>query len=266
MITPEHRASIAQALWDAEHSLVPIAPFAASDASFDLDDAYAIQLENIARHRRDGAKVSGYKLGLTSPVMQQMMGVDSPDFGHLLDTMMLDATRAVSLDRFMQPRVELEIAFVLAKPLHGADVTTQDVIDATDYVVPCLELIDSRIQDWRIGLLDTVADNASSGGVLLGAERFAADDPRVANCAAQLQINDETVATGSSADVFGTPAGAVAWLARQFAAFDTTLDAGSVILSGSCTRAVDVSAGDLVVGTFDGLGSVTVQFEGKGHQ
>ena len=265
MITADHRAALAADLWRAATTQSPIPPIATHLPEMELGDAYAIQQINIARHTDAGARIVGHKLGLTSPVMQHMMGVNTPDFGHLLDTMMFDAREPVSLDAFIQPRVELELAFVLARPLSGADTTTEDVINATDHVVACLELIDSRIEDWKIGLLDTVADNASSAGVLLGAERFVADHPLVAACPAQLEINGVEVAAGSSADVIGTPAGAVAWLVRQFAEFGTALDAGSVVLSGSCTRAIDVAAGDNVVGRFAGLGSITVQFEGKGH-
>lgn len=265
MITADHRAALADALWGAASTQTPIPPIAPHLPELDLADAYAIQQINIARQVDAGARLVGHKLGLTSPVMQQMMGVNTPDFGHLLDTMMFDASAPVSLDGFIQPRVELELAFVLARPLSGADTTAADVIAATDHVVACLELIDSRIEDWKIGLLDTVADNASSAGVLLGTERFSADDPLVTDCQARLEINGVEVATGSSADVIGAPAGAVAWLVRQFAEFGTTLDAGSVVLSGSCTRAIDVAPGDNVVGRFAGLGSIAVQFEGKGH-
>lgn len=265
MITADHRTALAADLWRASTTQTPIPPIASRLPDFELADAYAIQHMNIVKQTEAGARIVGYKLGLTSPVMQQMMGVDTPDFGHLLDTMMMDAAVPVNLDGFIQPRIELELAFVLARPLSGADTTAEDVIAATDYVVACLELIDSRIEDWRIGLLDTVADNASSAGVLLGTERFSADHPLVTACPAQLEINGVEVATGSSADVIGTPAGAVAWLVRQFAEFGTTLDAGSVVLSGSCTRAIDVAPGDNVVGRFAGLGSIAVQFEGKGH-
>lgn len=265
MITVDQRAALAADLWHAATTQTPIPPIAPNLPELELADAYAIQQINITRQVDAGARIAGHKLGLTSPVMQQMMGVNTPDFGHLLDSMMFDASAPVSLAGFIQPRVELELAFILARPLSGATTTAEEVIAATDHVVACLELIDSRIEDWNIGLLDTVADNASSAGVLLGTQRYAAADPLVASCPAQLEINGVEVASGSSSDVIGAPAGAVAWLVRQLAEFGTTLDAGSIVLSGSCTRAIDVAPGDKVVGRFAGLGSIAVQFEGKGH-
>ena len=238
----------------------PIPPLIDGEPGLEVADSYEIQNINIRRELAEGARIVGHKIGLTSRAMQQMMGVDIPDFGHLLDTMVLDTTRPIPLSGFVQPRVEVEIAYVLGSPLQGPGVTREDVEAAVSHVLPCLELIDSRIEGWRIGLMDTIADNASSAAVLLGPHRYDTDviaQPR----AATLLINDEVVAEGSTADVLGHPAEAVAWLANALGEFGVPLEAGHLVLSGSCTRAIDVRPGDRVSARFEGLGSVDVDFE-----
>ena len=254
------RQDLARRLWDARTAVRPIPPLIEAAPGLEVADSYEIQTINIRREMDAGARLVGHKIGLTSPAMQQMMGVDVPDFGHLLDTMVLDISRPVSLAGFVQPRVEVEIAYVLDTELRGPGITRADVEAAARHVLPCLELIDSRIQDWRIGLMDTIADNASSAAVLLGADEYPVDvirEPR----AASLLINDELVAEGSTADVLGHPAEAVAWLANALGEFGVPLEAGHIVLSGSCTRAVDVRPGDRVSARFDGLGAVDVDFE-----
>ncbi|MCR2799372.1 fumarylacetoacetate hydrolase family protein [Microbacterium sp. zg-Y818] len=260
MIDVSARQDLARRLWDARTAVRPVPPLIETHPALDVADSYEIQSINIRRELDDGARLVGHKIGLTSAAMQQMMGVDVPDFGHLLDTMVLDITRPVPLAGFVQPRVEVEIAYVLGSELRGPGVTREDVEAAATHVLPCLELIDSRIRDWRIGLMDTIADNASSAAVLLGAHEYPVDairDPRDAS----LLINGAVVAEGSTADVLGHPAEAVAWLANALGEFGVPLKAGHLVLSGSCTRAVDVRPGDRVSARFDGLGSVDVDFE-----
>ncbi len=259
MIDELKRSELAALLRTALVTRTPIPPIADGVAGLEVDDAYAIQTENINAEIAAGAVIVGHKIGLTSGAMQSMMGVGSPDFGHLLDTMVLDATAPIPLERFIQPRIEVELAFVLGSDLPHEGCTTADVIAATDSVFPCLELIDSRIVDWRIGLLDTVADNASSAGVILGDERI---DPGINmdDLAAELWINDQVVATGSTADVIGTPAGAVAWLANAVGAYGVRLRAGHIVLSGSCTRAIDIAPGDEAIARFSGLPELRVRF------
>lgn len=251
---------MADRLWEARASVRPTRPLIESVPDLQVADSYEIQNINIRREIAAGARLVGHKIGLTSRAMQQMMGVDTPDFGHLLDTMVPDITRPVELAGFVQPRVEVEVAYVLGAELRGPGITRADVEAATDHVMPCLELIDSRIEDWRIGLFDTIADNASSAAVLLGPHRYSADEIRDSR-GATLVINGDVVAEGSTADVLGHPAEAVAWLANALGEFGVPLEAGHLVLSGSCTRAVDVRPGDRVSARFEGLGAVDVSFE-----
>ncbi len=171
MLDSTQRATAAELLWAAERDLAPIGPLTETFPGIDVVDAYEIQLANIRRKIADGARVRGHKVGLSSPVMQQMMGVDEPDYGHLLDSMVLPQDAPIPAARYCYPRIEVEIGYVLGAALPGAGCTEADVLAATAYIVPSLELIDSRITDWRIKLADTIADNASSAGVILGAER-----------------------------------------------------------------------------------------------
>ncbi len=171
MLDSTQRATAAELLWAAERDLAPIGPLTETFPGIDVVDAYEIQLANIRRKLAAGQRVRGHKVGLSSPVMQQMMGVDEPDYGHLLDSMVLDQDAPIPAAGYCYPRIEVEIGYVLGSALPGAGCTEADVLAATAYIVPSLELIDSRITDWRIKLADTIADNASSAGVILGAER-----------------------------------------------------------------------------------------------
>ncbi|MFE3287277.1 2-keto-4-pentenoate hydratase, partial [Streptomyces sp. NPDC059233] len=226
----------------------------------DAQDAYEIQLLGI-RHRteNEGARITGHKVGLSSPVMQAMMGVDEPDYGHLLDAMELREDTPVPIAAYCAPRIEVEVGFVLGADLPGEGCTEADVLAATERVVPALELIDSRIADWRISIADTIADNASSAGYVIGEGR----DPRELDLKAveaRLTSHGDTLATGRSDAVLGDPATAVAWLARTVARFGVPLRKGHLILPGSCTRAVDVTAGRTYTADFTGLGSVSLSF------
>jgi len=262
VIDQQRRSAIAARLRRALETREPIDPIAADEPDLDVDDAYAIQTENIELDLAAGSVIVGHKIGLTSGAMQSMMGVDRPDFGHLLDTMLLDAGAPIRLDPFIRPRIEVELAFVLGADLPATGCTADDVMAATEWVIPCLELIDSRIVDWRIGLLDTIADNASSAGVILAPDRIDPSAIDLRDLAAELRIGDELVATGSTSDVIGSPAGAVAWLANAVGAFGVRLRAGHLVLSGSCTRAIDVMPGDEAVAGFAGLPPLRARFAG----
>jgi 2-keto-4-pentenoate hydratase len=192
--------------------------------------------------------------------MQQMMGVDEPDYGHLLSDMAVPSDRPVDATRYCYPRVEVEVGFVLGDDLPGEGCTEEQVLDATEVVAPAIELIDSRIADWRIGLVDTIADNASSAGFVLGPERVKPQDIDLRRIDATLTRNGGRVAVGRSDAVLGNPVTAVAWLARKVAGFGVRLEAGNVVLPGSCTRAIDVRPGDEFVADFDGLGTVHLSF------
>ena len=259
-LSEAQRDEAAALLRTAEQTAQAIPPLTDTFPGIDAVDAYEIQLRNIARRLDAGAQVYGHKVGLSSKAMQQMMGVDEPDYGHLLDDMVCHQDVPVTASRYLIPRVEVEVGFVLGDDLPGAGCTVDDVLAATDYVVPAIELIDSRIADWKIKLADTIADNASSAGLVLGSERRKPDELDITAIDARLHRNGEQVAAGRSDAVLGNPAIAVAWLAQKVAGFGVRLRAGHVVLPGSCTRAYDVSAGDTVVADFTGLGSVSLSF------
>ncbi|MDP3712199.1 MAG: 2-keto-4-pentenoate hydratase [Mycobacteriales bacterium] len=244
----------------AEATQVAIPPLAQTWAAIDVVDAYEIQLIGIRRRLAAGATVHGHKVGLASKAMQEMMGVDEPDYGHLLSDMVYTEDAPIPTGRFLLPRVEVEVGFVLGDDLPGEGCTVEDVLRCTDFVAPAIELIDSRIADWKIGLTDTIADNASSCGVVLGEQRVKPDELDLTAIDAVLSINGAEVATGRSDAVLGDPTIAVAWLARKVASFGVRLEAGHVVLPGSCTRAYDVGPGDDVLATFSGLGSVHLTF------
>ncbi|WP_280238221.1 2-keto-4-pentenoate hydratase [Nocardia abscessus] len=260
MLSDAVRTELADELERAERERVAIDPLITRHPGIDVVDAYEIQLLNIRRRLADGARVVGHKVGLSSKAMQQMMGVDEPDYGHLLAEMEVYEDVPVEAGRYLFPRVEVEVGFVLGADLPGAECTEADVLDATVAFAPAIELIDSRIKDWNIGLADTISDNASSAGFVLGAQRVAPKDIDVKAIDAVLTRNGEVVAEGRSDAVLGDPVIAVAWLARKVASFGVRLKAGDIVLPGSCTRAIDARPGDAFHAEFAGLGSVRLQF------
>ncbi len=261
MLTVAIRDELAADLAQAERSREPIAPLTARYPEIDVVDAYEIQLINIRQRVAEGARVLGHKVGLSSLAMQQMMGVDEPDYGHLLDEMQVFEDTPVKAGRYLYPRVEVEVGFILSDDLPGAGCTEDDVLAATAALAPSIELIDTRITDWTIALCDTIADNASSAGFVLGEARVSPADIDVKAIDAVLRRNGEVIAEGRSDAVLGNPVTAVAWLARKVESFGVRLKKGDIVLPGSCTRAIDARAGDEFVADFSGLGSVRLSFE-----
>ncbi|MFN8020131.1 MAG: 2-keto-4-pentenoate hydratase [Acidimicrobiales bacterium] len=260
MLTADQQAAAALALWDADQTKQSIAPLTESYPDIDVVDAYEIQLTNIRRRLDAGALVRGHKVGLSAKAMQNMLGVHEPDYGHLLDDMFVDEGASIPMSRFCQPRAEIEVAFVLGQRLQGPGVTVADVVRATDYVLPSIEIVDSRVTDWKIKIQDTVADNASSAALVLGGRPTRLADVDPALIGATLRKNGEVVETGCSGAVLGNPVIAVAWLANKVARFGVTLEPGHVIMPGSCTRMVPIAAGDHIRADFDVLGHVAVRF------
>ena len=226
----------------------------------EVDDAYFVQLETINVQLANGRKITGKKIGLTSAAMQKSLGVDEPDYGHLLDDMAYENNATVPFDRLLQPRVEGEIAFVLKKDLIGPNVTSFDVMMATDYVVPALEIVDSRIKDWKIKLEDTVADNGSSAMYVLGNNQTKLTDIDLKMVGMTFFKNGKLVNSGIGAAALGDPAKCVAWLANKLAAYEITLKAGEVILSGALSAAIPAAPGDSFTAKFSHFGEVTVTF------
>lgn len=261
MLDGATREQLAADLAQAERSREPIGQLTAANPDIDVVDAYEIQLINIRRRVAEGARVVGHKVGLSSPIMQQMMGVDEPDYGHLLDDMQVFEDAPVKAGAYLYPRVEVEVGFILAADLPGAGCTEDDVLAATEALVPSIELIDTRIKDWQIKICDTIADNASAGGFVLGQARVVPGDVDIQGIDAVLTRNGEVIAQGRSDAVLGNPATAVAWLARKVESFGVRLKAGDVVLPGSCTFAVDANPGDEFIAEFTGMGAVRLTFE-----
>src|SRR5579875_826623 len=247
--------TLARDLLEAERTKRPIAPFTQQYPELTVEDAYAVQLQVKDQKLSEGRKVIGKKVGLTSIAMQKMLGVNEPDYGHLLDDMKIADDSIVHISEFISPKIEAEIGFILGEDLKGPNVTYLDVLMATKYVTPVLEIIDSRIADWQIQLADTVADNGSSAKVVVGTQvtEIAGVDLRTAGMV--LYRNGEITATGSGAAALGHPAQAVAWLANKLAEFDISLKAGELILPGALSAAVPVKKGDHIQAQFGTLGS-----------
>ncbi|MFN6549319.1 2-keto-4-pentenoate hydratase [Mycolicibacterium septicum] len=261
MLSDEVRAQLAADLAQAERSRVPMTPLTDGNPDIDVVDAYEIQLINIRQRVAEGARIIGHKVGLSSKAMQDMMGVDEPDYGHLLDEMEVFENVPVKSSNFLYPRVEVEVGFILADDLPGAGCTEEDVLAATAAFAPAIELIDTRITNWQIKLCDTIADNASSAGWVLGEARVSPKDIDICNIDAVLTNHGTVVAEGRSDAVLGNPVTAVAWLARKVESFGVRLKAGDIVLPGSCTRAIDAPPGSDFVADFAGLGSVRLSFE-----
>jgi 2-oxopent-4-enoate/cis-2-oxohex-4-enoate hydratase len=252
-------AAIADALWRAETTRTAIdRPSDAGLAS--VDDAYAVQQHNVARRVAAGERLVGRKIGITSRAVMEWLGVDQPDFGALLDTMAVDDGGSVPVASLIAPRVEGEVAFVLGRDLASPRTTSVDVVDATAWIAASIEIIDSRVKDWKIALADTIADNASSARFVVGTTRTGLQglDLPLVGCA--LRRNGRVASSGAGAACLGNPVNAVAWLARTLAARGTPLRAGDVVLSGALCPVVPVAAGDLIELDVGGVGRCSVRF------
>ena len=247
-------------LYDALKTCRVVDPLTSRHADITVEDAYRIQQRLLSRRLAAGERVIGKKIGVTSKAVMDMLGVYRPDFGYLTDAMVYNEGEAIPAATLIQPKAEGEIAFVLKKTLKGPGVTAADVLAATDGVMACFEIVDSRIRDWKIKIQDTVADNASCGVFVLG-ERLV--DPRTVDlntCGMILEKNGEIVATGVGAAALGAPANAVAWLANTLGRLGIAIEAGEVVLSGSLAIMVPVKAGDNLRVTIGGIGGCSVRF------
>ncbi|PQA89401.1 2-keto-4-pentenoate hydratase [Hyphococcus luteus] len=259
----EKVSSLARRLRDAETSRMPIAPLTDIAPDMTLQEAYEVQKLNIDARTAAGERVVGHKIGLTAKAMQEMFGVDEPDYGHLMNTMMHDPKQPLDLSSLIDPQIEVEPAFILASDLKGPGVTLQDVLDATAYVATCFEIIDSRIANWRIRLQDTVADNGSSALVVLGEDRISPRDLPLDDLETTLEIDGEVVETGNTKAILGHPGSGVAWLANALAPFGGGLAAGDIVLPGTCTRSYRLAGHSQARGDIDRLGAVSVTIVGE---
>jgi 2-keto-4-pentenoate hydratase len=249
-----------QRLLQAEKNKKSVAPLTDVYPDITIHDAYRVQIKSIDQKVKDGHIVVGKKIGLTSFAMQKLLGVDQPDYGHLLDSMDIPNGGTIPIETLFNPKVEGELAFVLKKDLIGPAVTVEDVLEATEYIVPSIEIVDSRITDWKIKLEDTVADNASCGLFALGCQRFDPNGMDLTKIEMRLYKNGKLMNKGTGADVLGHPATCIAWLANKLAEYEVTLKAGEVILSGALSAAVVAQKGDVFTAEFSQLGKVEVAF------
>jgi 2-keto-4-pentenoate hydratase len=253
----------AQRIWDAYQSRVPCAPVRDVIGAADVERAYAVQETNTIRWLKGGRKLSGRKIGLTSKAVQQQLGVDQPDFGMLFADMVCGDDELLPATRFMQPRVEAEIALILDKSLDRERHSVEDIANATAYAVAAIEIVDSRVAKWDIRLGDTIADNASSGGYVLGAERRKLADIDLVGCRMTMERGREVVSQGVGAACLGNPLNAAVWLADTMARRGRALEAGDVILTGALGPMVAVTPGDEITTNIEGVGIVRARFSAK---
>ena len=266
MLTPALHEAPAAELRAAERTRVPVEHFSKRHPSMTIDDAYAIQRAWMKLELAEGRRVVGHKIGLTSRAMQIASQITEPDYGTLLDHMVLRDGGEIPADRFLAPRLEVEFAFVLARPLRGPGVTLFDVLNATDYVVPALELIDARIEQFdRVTkaprkVLDTISDNAANAGIVVGGRPMRPDAADWRWSGALLFKNGVIEESGLGAAVLNHPGNGVAWLANRLAPYGESLAAGEIVLGGSFTRPVYCAAGDTFHADYGPLGSISVKF------
>lgn len=254
---------LAESLRNAAASREPSAPLTTEHPDLTIEDAYAIQGINLDRRVEAGARMVGRKIGLTSRAVQEWLGVSEPDFGGLLDTMAVPNGGTIDTGVLLQPRVEGELAFVLGEDLEGPGVTPHQVIAATDFLLPSIEIIDSRVRDWTFKIQDTIADNASSGFFAVGSRPIMLDEIDTRRVGLTLRKNGRVVSTGAGAACMGDPIAAVVWLANKLGSLGTPLRAGEIILSGALGPVVPVAAGDWVTVEIGPFGEVGVHFESK---
>lgn len=247
-------------LYEALRQRRTVEPLVARDPALTIDDAYAISLDALARRRADGERVIGKKIGVTSKAVQDMLGVHQPDFGFLTDRMLVSGDIDIAAHGLIQPRAEAEIGFILKSPLVGPGITPAQVLSATESIVPCFEIVDSRIANWKIGIIDTIADNASCGVFVLGEARADPRDFDLPALKVTVTKNGAPLSEGYGSAVQGDPAQAVAWLANTLGAYGVTLDAGDVILSGSLVPLEPACQGDVFGMMLEGVGGCTARF------
>ena len=259
MLSDTERQTAAQMLRTAEQTREPVKQLSITWPHITFEDAYAIQ--NLVQQKKmaEGRKLIGHKVGLTSKAMQRSSQIDEPDYGHLLDDMVIADGAKVPHERFCIPRVEVELAFVLNKPLRGPGVRLTDVLNATEYVVPSLEIVDARVQNPR-KIFDTIADNGAAAGIVMGGRPVRPMDVDLRWVGGIMYVNGEIEETGLAAGVLGHPAMGVAWLANKLTEHGVGLEAGHIVLAGSFTRVIFARKGDTVHGDFGHLGGVAVQF------
>jgi 2-oxo-hept-3-ene-1,7-dioate hydratase len=261
MLTPDQIAAIADELVTADQTQAVVPVLTARYPEMEVEDSYAVQALWAQRRTEAGHRIVGHKIGLTSKVMQAATGITEPDYGVIFDDMVFETGAVVPFDRFSNVRIEVELAFVLGQPLSGPHCSLVDVLDATKYVVPALEILNSHIELAGRTIVDTISDNAAMGAMVLGGRPVAVDAVDLRWVGALLYRNQTIEETGVAAGVLNHPASGVAWLANKLHRHGTTLAAGEVILAGSFTRPMWVERGDTIHADYRDLGSITCRFE-----
>ena len=261
MLDPSRIAAIADELADADRTRTLIPLLTARNPGMTVEDAYAVQREWADRGIADGRRLVGRKIGLTSKVMQVATGITEPDYGVIFDDMVIESGSSVEFDRFTNVRIEVELAFVLRERLEGPEVTLFDVLDATAYIVPALEILNSHIALEGRTIVDTISDNAAMGAMVIGGTPVKPDAVDLRWVSALLSRNQVIEESGVAAAVLGHPAMGVAWLANKLAQHGAALEADEIILAGSFTRPMWVERGDTVHADYRELGTVTCRFE-----
>ncbi len=266
MLTESEIQKAAADLYQAEQDRIQIDPVTLTHPQMNMEDAYAIQSNWVDQKIDDGRKVVGYKIGLTSRAMQRVMKIETPDYGVLLDDMVFENGSEILAADFTDPQIEVELAFVLKDRLFGENVTREEVIAATDYVVPAFELIAAR--SFRIHpetgytrtVCDTISDNAANAGIIMGGHQVSATELDLRWCGAIVKQNGVVEQTGLAAAVLDHPANGICWIAKRFAKHDIALEPGQILLSGSFTAPVKVKAGDKITAEYGPLGDISVNF------
>jgi len=266
-MTREQLDAAANDLYSADQSGKQTGILSLTYPDMDMDDAYDIQSALIDKHTANGRSVIGWKIGLTSKAMQAALNIDIPDSGILLDNMRFETGGRVPAGRFIQPRIEAEIAFVMKDDIAGTDVNRDDVLAATDYVAPALEILDTRIvrKDANSGAIrkvyDTIADNAANAGIVLGDKQHAPDASDLRWVGAIVTRDGEVEETGLGAGVLNDPAEGIVWLARRLAEYNQHIRAGDIVISGSFIRPIEATPGSLIEADYGDFGSVSIQFD-----
>lgn len=259
-MTPELMITLGDELYSALNARNTLEPLTDRRPDMTIEDAYRVQQRVVGRRLDAGEAVVGKKIGVTSKAVMDMLGVYQPDFGYLLSGMVYGEGQTIALDTLIQPKAEGEIAFILKKDLIGPGITNAEVLAATECVMPCFEIVDSRIRDWKIKIQDTVADNASCGVFVLGDRAVSPRAIDLSTCGMVLEKNGEVIGTGAGAAALGSPVNAVAWLANTLGRLGIPLKAGEVILSGALAAMAVVKPGDNFRVSIGGIGSCSVRF------
>ena len=251
---------LGDSLFDALRANTVIDPISDKYPEMTVEHAYQVQKRMTDRRVADGETIVGKKIGVTSRAVMNMLGVYQPDFGYMTDRMIVNEGETIAMSRMIQPKAEGEIAFLLKKNLMGPGLTNADILAATEAVIPCFEIVDSRIRDWKIKIQDTVSDNASCGLFVLGDNAVSPRKVDLSTCGMVLEKNGEIIATGSGAAAMGSPVNAITWLANTLGSLGVPLKAGEVVLSGALAAMFPCAAGDNFRVSIGGIGSCSVRF------